>query len=176
MSYKYKFDTKAQSQFIKDWLCANQDVIKFIGISKRSGVSIICISKLMQNKHLTISQGNINKIVPILKNYGFKMPDEFTKFEAIICEEVGKFTEHKLCVSELCSPSRKREIVLARNLSMIFRKKVLKHSLEDSCMPYNRNYATGIHALKSSKNLMETDRNFKIMVGVIEKRLGYSLF
>src|SRR5690606_42150470 len=67
-----------------------------------------------------------------------------------------------LDIETLCSKSRKRNIVQARQLAMFFAKKYTKSSLANiGSQIGKRDHATVLHACKTVDNLLETDKEFK---------------
>lgn len=78
----------------------------------------------------------------------------------------------KLDVDTLCSKSRKRHIVQARQLAMFFAKKYTKSSLANiGSQIGDRDHATVLHACKTVDNLLETDKEFKAYHDEINKKL-----
>lgn len=57
--------------------------------------------------------------------------------------------------------NRKREVVEARQVLMVYRHKTLKKSQAEAAKPYGKDHATVIHAKKTIKNLLETNTIFK---------------
>ena len=78
----------------------------------------------------------------------------------------------KLPVDSIQSPTRKREIVQARQLTMYFAKKMTKSSLAIIGMQCgNKDHATVLHACKTVANLNETDKQFHFWVDELEKKI-----
>ncbi len=72
----------------------------------------------------------------------------------------------------LNSKTRKREIVQARQLSMFFAKKLTKASLASIGMHCGKkDHATVLHACRTVNNLIETDKQFKLYVDDLEKKI-----
>ena len=72
----------------------------------------------------------------------------------------------------LNSKTRKREIVQARQLSMYFAKKLTKASLASIGLHCgNKDHATVLHACRTVNNLVETDKQFKMYVDELEKKI-----
>ncbi|MDD2324314.1 MAG: helix-turn-helix domain-containing protein, partial [Bacteroidales bacterium] len=70
------------------------------------------------------------------------------------------------------SKTRKREIVQARQLAMFFSKKHTKSSLATIGLYCgNKDHATVLHACRTVNNLIETDKQFKVFVEEIEKKI-----
>ena len=76
-------------------------------------------------------------------------------------------------IETLCSKSRKRNIVQARQIAMFFAKKYTKSSLANiGSQIGNRDHATVLHACKTVDNLLETDKEFKAHFEDINKKLS----
>jgi len=70
--------------------------------------------------------------------------------------------------------TRKREIVQARQVSMYFAKMLTKLSLTNiGMMIGGKDHSTVLHAMRTVKNLIETDKGYKADIDNIEKRLRY---
>ena len=77
----------------------------------------------------------------------------------------------KLPIESIQSPTRKREIVQARQLTMYFSKKLTKSSLAIIGLQCgNKDHATVLHACKTVANLNETDKQFHYWVDELEKK------
>lgn len=77
-----------------------------------------------------------------------------------------------LTVDAISTPSRKREVVQARQIAMYLSKQMTKNSLS-SIGSYigKRDHATVLHACKSVENQIETDKNFRESIREIESVL-----
>jgi len=80
---------------------------------------------------------------------GLKTPDE-------IASEIWGINPLWLPVK-----TRKREVVEARQVLMVYRHETLKQSQAAAAAPYGKDHATVIHSQKTVKNLLQTDRCFK---------------
>lgn len=70
--------------------------------------------------------------------------------------------------------NRKRELVTARQLHMSFVKLSLRKSQKASGAIYGKDHATVIHSIKTIKNLVETDKNYRIQFSeLFEKMIEY---
>jgi len=75
-------------------------------------------------------------------------------------------------VDHINSKTRKREIVQARQLAMYFSKKMTKSSLATIGVHCgNKDHATVLHACRTVNNLIETDKQFKVYVDELEKKI-----
>lgn len=82
-----------------------------------------------------------------------------------VCEEMGTSQE------DFFKSTRKRNVVQARQLSMYFAKRYTKASLVvigEKCG--KKDHATVIHALKTIDNLLDTDKQFRLMAEKIEQK------
>lgn len=77
-----------------------------------------------------------------------------------------------ISIEEINSKTRKREIVQARQLAMYFSKKHTKASLANIGLQCgNKDHATVLHAYRTVTDLLETDKQFKIYVEDLEKKI-----
>ena len=75
-------------------------------------------------------------------------------------------------LSKLLSPSRTGEIAYIRQISMYFSKKMTKSSLANiGAHCGGKDHATVLHACRTVVNLSETDKQFKIYLEDLEKKL-----
>jgi chromosomal replication initiator protein len=91
-----------------------------------------------------------------------------------IKEHVAKY--YGLDLVKLNSKSRKREIVLVRQLSMYLAKLLTKHSLKTIGEEFGgRDHTTVLYSCRSIENSMDTDRDFKMTVEALKKEIEMSL-
>jgi chromosomal replication initiator protein len=77
-----------------------------------------------------------------------------------------------LSIDEMNSKTRKRNIVQARQLSMFFAKEHTKASLTTIGLHCgNKDHATVLHACRTVKNLIETDKDFKNYVDELDRMI-----
>lgn len=70
--------------------------------------------------------------------------------------------EYDITLKQLISKSRKREIMLPRQILMMYWHKVLRLNSTESGQPFNKDHATVLHACKMVKNMVHTDKDYKI--------------
>jgi len=74
------------------------------------------------------------------------------------------------------SETRKREIVQVRQIAMFFAKGQTGKSLESiGNIIGGKDHGTVLHAVKTVKNLIETDKKFRNQMIEIQKKYGFSL-
>lgn len=82
---------------------------------------------------------------------------------AAICE-----TDVKL----LFTVSRKRPVVMARQICMFYRNKNLKMSQSEAGARYSKDHATVLHAVKTVNNLYETNHKFRAKVDMFFQKVN----
>ena len=101
-------------------------------------------------------------------------PIEVSPLEKILLEPlmshivalVRKHTGYS--VDELKVRSRKRHLVVARQLNMYFMKRHTRFSLAVIGSIFNRDHATVLHAQKTIDDLIETDKRIRNLFKIIE--------
>jgi chromosomal replication initiator protein len=122
-----------------------------------------------------LAQASLNK-KPVNIELAKQIIDKFVKtntreisidyIQKIVCDYFD------INIDTLNSKTRKREIVQARQLSMFFSKKLTKSSLAAIGLHCgNKDHATVLHACRTVNNLIETDKQFKVYVDEIEKKI-----
>lgn len=82
----------------------------------------------------------------------------------------------KLDIEELHAKSRKRPLVIARQLSMYLAKNYTKDTLKDIGRNFgNRDHSTVLHSLRQVQNMMDTEPQFKDQVTDLEKQVEMCL-
>ena len=154
----------------RDGVEVPQHIVDFIAKTVKSNVR-----ELEGAMISLIAQSSFNKkefTIDLAKQVVEKFIRNFKKDISIddIQEVVSKY--FKITVNEMQSPTRKRDIVQARQLAMFFAKKYTKSSLAVIGSHIGkRDHATVLHACKTVDNLLETDKQFKRFVDEINKKL-----
>ena len=74
-------------------------------------------------------------------------------------------------VDELKDKTRKKEIVIARQVAMYFCKDFTNHSLKSIGYHFGgRDHSTVIHAIQTVNDIMETDTSFRNAVNELKKK------
>lgn len=80
-----------------------------------------------------------------------------------------------ITVAEIKDKTRKKEIVLARQVAMYFAKELTNLSLKTIGYHFgNRDHSTVIHAIQTVNDLIESDRKVKMCVDDLKKKLNLS--
>ena len=79
---------------------------------------------------------------------------------------------YSLNVDQLKDKTRKKEIVIARQIAMYFSKEYTNHSLKSIGYHFGgRDHSTVIHAVQSVNDMMDINNNFRNSIDDIKKRL-----
>ena len=79
---------------------------------------------------------------------------------------------YNLKVDQLKDKTRKKEIVIARQIAMYFSKEYTNHSLKSIGYHFGgRDHSTVIHAVQSVNDMMDVNTNFRTSIDDIKKRL-----
>lgn len=122
-----------------------------------------------------LAQASLNKKAITLE-LAKQMIDKFVKntarevsidyIQKVVCDYFD------LPIEMLKSKTRKREVVQARQISMYFSKKMTKSSLASiGAHCGGKDHATVLHACRTVSNLSETDKQFKVYLEDLEKKL-----
>jgi chromosomal replication initiator protein len=146
------------------------DVIDYIAYSisanirELEGVLTSILAQSILNKRtitLDLARDMIDKFV---RNSAKEISIDYIK--NIVCDYF------QITVDEINSKTRKREIVQARQLAMYFSKTYTKCSLASIGMQCgNKDHATVLHAYRTVTDLLDTDKQFKVYVEEIEKKI-----
>ena len=150
------------------------DVTEFIcynvknNIRELEGVLISLIAQSMLNRR----EIDVNLAKEVIKNFVQHIHKEITVdfIKQIVAEHFS------LSIDKLASETRKRQIVVARQLSMYLAKNMTNTSLKAIGEKFGgRDHSTVIHSCKAVQDLMDTDLIFKDTVADLEKKIRMSL-
>ena len=147
-----------------------KDVIEYIAYSistnvrEMEGVLNSLLAQSIHNKK-TITMELARKMIDqIVHNSAKEISIDY--IQKVICDHF------ELPVDKIHSNTRRREIVIARQLAMFFAKKHTKNSLASiGAQCGKRDHATVLHACKTIQNLIETDKAFKSVVEELDKKI-----
>jgi len=154
----------------KDGIALSEEVMEYIAshvvnnVRELEGALVSLLAQSMLNKReitLELAAKLINKLV---KNSKRELSIEY--ISKVVCDYFN------MPVESLQAKTRKREIVQARQIAMYFSKSLTKYSLASiGAQIGSKDHATVLHACKTVNNLKDTDKNFRIFVDDIEKKL-----
>jgi chromosomal replication initiator protein len=159
-----------QKKLYKDGIEMPHEVIEYLAYSITTNI------REMEGALISIlAQSTLNK-KSITLELASQMIDKFVKsttreisidyIQKIVCDYFS------VPLDVLNSKTRKREIVQARQLAMYFSKMHTKNSLATIGLHCgNKDHATVLHACRTVNNLIETDKQFRVYVDDIDKKL-----
>ncbi len=168
-------DVETRIAILKKKIHANgvempQEVIEYIAYSISTNVremegvlNSLLAQSILNKKTITIELAR-KMIDQIVHNSVKEISIDY--IQKVICDHFD------LQVEKIHSNTRRREIVIARQLAMFFAKKHTKASLASiGTQCGKRDHATVLHACKTINNLIETDKSFKSMVDELDKKI-----
>src|SRR5690554_379165 len=167
------FDTRMkilQRKTYTDGIVLSEEVVEYIAshvtnnVRELEGALVSLLAQSMLNKReitLDLTAKLINKLV---QNSRRELSIEY--ISKVVCDYFN------MPVESIQTRTRKREIVQARQITMYFSKNLTKYSLASiGSQIGNKDHATVLHACKTVTNLKETDKNFRLFMEEIEKKL-----
>jgi len=163
-----------EHKMIKEGVGIPQNVIEFIcyniknNIRELEGVLILLMAQASLNRR----EIDVDLAREVIKNFVTEINKEIT------VENIQKLVaDHlKIPVETLFGKTRKRSIVIARQLSMYLAKTMTDKSLKNIGEVFGgRDHSTVIYSIKTVQDLMETDTYFKETVLELEKKIKNSL-
>lgn len=148
---------------IMDYICYNIEN----NIRELEGVLISLIAQSSLNDRAI----DINLTREVIKQFVSQVNKEIT------IENIKKLVaEHfEVPIDKLQAKSRKREVVMARQLSMYLAKNYTNQSLKNIGKNFgNRDHSTVIYSVQAVKDLIDTDSIFKKTVSQLEKKVKMS--
>jgi len=163
-----------ESKMSQEGLDIPYDVIEFIcyniknNIRELEGVLISLVAQSMLNRR----EIDIDLAKEVIKNFVSQMSKEITV--EFIQDLVADHFD--VPVDKLKGQTRKRSIVIARQLSMYLAKNLTNKSLKSIGENFGgRDHSTVIYSCKAVQDLLDTDMIFKDTVVDLEKRIKMSL-
>ena len=127
-------------------------------------ISLLAQSTL-NKKEITINLAK-EMIDKLIKNSRREISIDY--IQKIVCDY------YNIPLNLIQSKTRKREIVQARQVAMFFSKSLTKSSLATIGTQIGRkDHATVLHACKTVNNLIDTDKQFRLQIQDIEKKLSF---
>ena len=159
-----------KKKLFKDGIEMPDEVVEYLAFSITTNI------REMEGALISIlAQATLNKKAITLE-LAKQMIDKFVKsttreisidyIQKVVCDYFS------MPIDLINSKTRKREIVQARQLAMFFSKKHTKSSLATIGLHCgNKDHATVLHACRTVNNLLETDKQFRVYVEDIDKKL-----
>ncbi|MBR1785367.1 MAG: chromosomal replication initiator protein DnaA [Bacteroidales bacterium] len=149
----------------------SDDVVEYIAYNINTNVRELegALISLMAQSSFNRKEITLDLTKQMIDKYVQSSSREVTidYIQKVVCDYL------ELPVDCIQQPSRKREIVQARQLSMYFAKRITKSSLAViGAQCGNKDHATVLHACKQIENLRQTDRYMRSMVEELEKKFS----
>lgn len=159
-----------RSKLKKDGLQMPDEVVEYLAYSITTNI------RELEGALISIlAQSSLNK-KPITLDLARQMIDKFVKNTSreISIDYIQKVVSDyfNIPIDLINSKTRKREIVQARQIAMFFSKKYTKSSLATIGIHCgNKDHATVLHACRTVNNLIDTDKQFRVYVDDLEKKI-----
>ena len=159
-----------QKRLYNDGIEMPQEVLEYLAYSINTNI------RELEGALISIlAQSSLNKKAITLE-LAKQMIDKFVKstsreisidyIQKVVCDYFN------ISLDIINSKTRKREIVQARQLAMFFAKKHTKASLATIGLHCgNKDHATVLHACRTVNNLIDTDKQFRIYVEDLDKKI-----
>jgi chromosomal replication initiator protein len=159
-----------EKKLYKDGVEMPKDVVEYLAyniltnVRELEGALISILAQSSLNKkaiNLELAKKMIDKFV---KNTTREISIDY--IQKVVCDYFG------LPLEAINSKTRKREIVQARQLAMFFSKKLTKASLATIGLHCGKkDHATVLHACRTVNNLIDTDKQFRVYVEELDKKI-----
>ena len=163
-----------EAKMSQEGVAIPQDVTEFICYNIQNNIRELegVLVSLMAQSSLNRREIDLDLAKEVIKNFVTQINKEIT------VENIQKLVaEHfDLPVDKLQGKTRKRSIVIARQLSMYLAKNLTDKSLKAIGETFGgRDHSTVIYSCKTVQDLMETDAIFHDTVSELEKKIKMSL-
>ncbi|MFT4762600.1 MAG: chromosomal replication initiator protein, partial [Saprospiraceae bacterium] len=171
------FETRVailESKMNREGIDLSKDVIEFISYNIKNNIRELegVLVSLIAQSSLNSRDIDVNLAKEVIKNFVKQINKEITVefIQTLVADHFD------VPVDKLAGKTRKRHIVIARQLSMYLAKNLTDKSLKAIGENFGgRDHSTVIYSCKTVQDLMETDMIFKDTVAELEKKLSFSL-
>jgi chromosomal replication initiator protein len=151
----------------------NHDIVEFISQNIRNSVRELegVLVNLIAHSKLNDQEIDLALAGQVIRNFVDHINKEIT------VENIQKLVaEHfNISVDQLKIRSRKREVVVARQLSMYFAKEFTTQSLKSIGESFAKDHSTVLYSHKKVMDLMDTDKLFKDTVDQLKRKVELNL-
>ena len=169
------FDTRIailKKKAYNDGIDLDDEVLEYVAthitnnVRELEGALISLLAQSTLNKkEITINLAK-EMIDKLIKNSRREISIDY--IQKIVCDY------YNIPINLIQSKTRKREIVQARQVAMFFSKSLTKSSLATiGTQIGGKDHATVLHACKTVNNLIDTDKQFRLQIQDIEKKLSF---
>ncbi|MCK4631408.1 MAG: chromosomal replication initiator protein DnaA, partial [Bacteroidales bacterium] len=169
------FDTRIEilkKKAYNDGIDLDDEILEYVAthitnnVRELEGALISLLAQSTLNKkEITINLAK-EMIDKLIKNSRREISIDY--IQKIVCDY------YNIPLNLIQSKTRKREIVQARQVAMFFSKSLTKSSLATiGTQIGGKDHATVLHACKTVNNLIDTDKQFRLQIQDIEKKLSF---
>lgn len=163
-----------QNKMGKEGIEIPNDVAEFISFNVKSNVRELegALVSLIAQSSLNNQSINIELAKLVIKNFVSEISKEIT------IELIQKLVadHYEIPVDKIQGKTRKRSVVVARQLSMYLAKTLTNKSLKAIGENFGgRDHSTVIYSCRAVQDMMDTDTTFKSNVSALEKKIKLSL-
>lgn len=168
-----EFETRMaiiQRKIQEDGMYIPDEVLEYIAYTVDTNVRELegVIVSIIAHASLTRTEIDLDLAKRVLKNIVKEIDSEVGI--DYIQKTVSDYFHIKL--EDLKAKTRKKEIVIARQVAMYFSKDYTNHSLKSIGYHFGgRDHSTVIHALQSVDNMIDTDAKFRYSIDELKKKL-----
>ena len=171
------FETRVailESKMNREGVELSNDVTEFICYNIQNNIRELegVLVSLIAQSSLNSRDIDVDLAKEVIKNFVTEINKEITVefIQNLVADHFD------VPVEKLAGKTRKRHIVIARQLSMYLAKNLTDKSLKAIGANFGgRDHSTVIYSCKTVQDLMETDMIFKDTVAELEKKLSFSL-
>ena len=163
-----------ESKMMHEGVDVPSDVVEFISFNIKNNIRELegVLVSLIAQSSLNQREIDVDLAKDVIRNFVTQLNKEIT-VEFIQTLVADHFNVE---VNKLHAETRKRSVVIARQLSMFLAKKLTNKSLKAIGETFGgRDHSTVIYSCKAVQDLMDTDAIFKDTVGELEKKIKLSL-
>lgn len=163
-----------ENKMEKEGIELPKNVTEFISFNVKNNIRELegVLISLVAQSSLVQKQINLELAKDVVKSFVKQINKEITV--EYIQELVANHFD--VSVDRLAGKTRKRQVVIARQLSMYLAKKLTDKSLKAIGEIFGgRDHSTVIYSCRTVQDLMETDKLYKDTVEVLEKKVRLSL-
>lgn len=169
------FETRVailQKKLYNDGITMPQNVIEYLAYSITTNIRELegAMISLLAQASLNKKEITLDLARQVVENFIRNSTKEISidYIQKVVADYFG------LTIDEMNSKTRKRNIVQARQLAMFFAKEHTKASLTTIGLQCgNKDHATVLHACRTVKNLIETDKKFKQYVEELNRMIKF---
>lgn len=171
------FETKVailEAKMSKEGVDLPSDVVEFICYNIKNNIRELegVLVSLIAQSSLNNQEIDVDLAKNVIRNFVTQINKEITLdfIKTLVAEHFN------VPVDKLGGKTRKRQFVIARQLSMYLAKNLTGKSLKAIGQMFGgRDHSTVIYSIKTVQDLMETDMVFKDTVAELEKKIKLSL-